>query len=80
MMRTNFHLRGEGGMILDDLYHRAEVMRRGNALEGIEDVLSARDPRNWVLILDHCCIGTNIKLFFCCFVLCCLFLCCLSDP
>ena len=40
MMRTNFHLRGGGGggMILDDPDHRAEVMRGGNALEGVEDV------------------------------------------
>ena len=38
MMRTKFHLRGGGGEILDDPDHRAEVMRRGNALEGAEDV------------------------------------------
>ena len=38
MMRTNFHLRGGRGVILDDPDHDAEVMRRGNALEGIEDV------------------------------------------
>ena len=38
MMRTNFHLQGGGRMILDDPDHHAEVMRRGNALEGVEDV------------------------------------------
>ena len=41
MMKTNFHLRGGGGgggMILDDPYHRAEFMRRGNALKGVEGV------------------------------------------
>ena len=37
-MRTNFHLPGGGGMIVDDPDHRAEVMRRGNALEVVEDV------------------------------------------
>ena len=38
MMRTNFHLPGGRGVILDDPDHDAEVMRRGNALEGVEDV------------------------------------------
>ena len=38
MMRTNFHLRGGRGVILDDPDHHAEVMRRGNALKGVEDV------------------------------------------
>ena len=43
MMRTNFRLRGGGGgggggMILDDPYHPTEVMRGGNAVEGVEDV------------------------------------------
>ena len=38
MMRTNFHLRGERGVILDDPDHHAEVMRRGNALEAVEHV------------------------------------------
>ena len=67
-------------MIPDDPYHRSEVMRRENALEEVEDAWSAGYPRICVLILDHSCIGTDIKLFFCCFVLCCLFLSCLSDP
>ena len=38
MMRTNSHLQGGRRMILDDPNHYAEVMRRGNALEGVEDV------------------------------------------
>ena len=38
MMKTNFHLRGGGGIILDDTDYHAEVMRGGNALEGVEDV------------------------------------------
>ena len=38
MMRTNFHLRGGRGMVLDDPDNDAEVMRRGNASEGVEDV------------------------------------------
>ena len=38
MMKTNFHLRGGRGMILDDPDHDAEVTRSENALEGVEDV------------------------------------------
>ena len=36
--------------------------------------------RGFVFNLDHSCIGTDIELFFYCFVLCCLFICYLSDP
>ena len=38
MMKTNFHLGGGRGIILDDPNHHAEFIRRGNALEGVEDV------------------------------------------
>ena len=38
MMRTNFHFRGGGRMILKDPDHHAEVMRCGNTSEGVEDV------------------------------------------
>ena len=70
MIRTNSHIRGGGGMILDAPDHPDESMRRENTLEGFEDVWSAGDPQICVLILDHGCIGIDIKLFFA--VFCCV--------